>query len=236
MFCANCGAQVEDGTTFCPSCGMKLSKTTDASKKTPIGASYFDGGLFQLLGYRILGGLVTILTLGLCLPWAFTMIYSWEAKHTVINGERLHFDGIAIGLFGNWIKWLLLTIITFGIYGFWVEIKLRKWRVEHTHTASGAAVSCFDGGLLQLIGYRILGVLVTCLTLGICLPWAFTMIYNWEAKHTVIDGYRVSFDGSAVGLFGNWIKWLLLSIITFGIYSFWVEIKLMKWKVSHMSF
>ena len=28
--------------------------------------SYFDGGLFQLIGYRLLGMLVTILTLGIC--------------------------------------------------------------------------------------------------------------------------------------------------------------------------
>ena len=151
------------------------------------------------------------------------------------NGERLYFDGTAVGLFGNWIKWFLLTIITFGIYGFWVGIKLRKWKIAHTHTASGAE-SFFDGGLLQLIGYQILGVLVTALTLGICLPWAYTMIYNWEIKHTVINGYRLHFDGTAIGLFGNWIKWFLLTIITLGIYGFWVSIKLKKWKVKHTSF
>ena len=46
--------------------------------------SYFDGGLFQLIGYRILSFLVTVLTLGICLPWACTMIYNWKTKHTVI--------------------------------------------------------------------------------------------------------------------------------------------------------
>ena len=199
--------------------------------------SYFDGGLLQLIGYHILGILITVLTLGICLPWAYTMIYNWEAKHTVINGERLYFDGTAIGLFGQWIKWLLLTIITLGIYGFWVGIKLKKWKIAHTHTETGAgAVSFFDGGLLQLIGYHILGALVTVVTLGICLPWAYTMVYNWEIKHTVINGYRLRFDGTAIGLFGNWIKWLLLTIITIGIYGFWVGIKLKKWKVKHTSF
>ena len=94
--------------------------------------SYFDGGLLQLIGYRIQGVLVTVLTLGICLPWAYTMVYSWEAKHTVINGERLHFEGTAIGLFGQWIKWFLLTIITLGIYAFWVDIKLKKWKTKHT--------------------------------------------------------------------------------------------------------
>ena len=97
--------------------------------------SYFDGGLFQLIGWRILGALVTIFTLGICYPWAFCMIYNWETKHTVINGKRLAFDGKAIQLFGLWIKWFLLCIITFGIYSFWVCISLKKWKTKHTHFA-----------------------------------------------------------------------------------------------------
>ncbi len=97
--------------------------------------SYFDGGLLQLIGWRLLGGIITTLTLGICFPWACCMIYDWEAKHTVINGKRLAFDGKATQLFGNWIKWLLLTIITLGIYSFWIGISLKKWRVKHTHFA-----------------------------------------------------------------------------------------------------
>ena len=95
--------------------------------------SYFDGGLFQLLGWKILGFIVTVITLGICFPWAFCMEYDWEIKHTVINGKRLYFDGTALQLFGNWIKWLLLSIITLGIYGFWVQISLKKWKTKHTH-------------------------------------------------------------------------------------------------------
>ena len=94
--------------------------------------SYFDGGLLSYLGYRILGIIVTVFTLGICLPWAFTMLYAWEAKHTVVNGHRLHFTGSAIGLWGHWWLWWFLTLITFGIYGFWVFIMLKKWRAKHT--------------------------------------------------------------------------------------------------------
>ncbi len=62
------------------------------------------------------------------------------------------------------------------------------------------------------------------------------MVYNWETKHMVVDGHRLSFDGKAIQLFGNWIIWLLLSIITFGIYSFWVGIAIRKWKTKHTHF
>jgi len=95
--------------------------------------SYFDGGLFQLLGWRILGFLVIVLTLGICTPWAVCMVENWKVKHTVIEGKRLAFDGRAVQLFGNWIKWILLIIITLGIYSFWVAIKMKKWVTKHTY-------------------------------------------------------------------------------------------------------
>ena len=103
------------------------------NKPTPELVSYFDGGLLGLIGWRILGSIITIFTFGICFPWAFCMIYRWEAKHTIINGQRHSFDGHAFQLFGNWIKWLLLCIITCGIYSFWLAIELKKWKTKHTH-------------------------------------------------------------------------------------------------------
>jgi uncharacterized membrane protein YjgN (DUF898 family) len=94
--------------------------------------SYFDGGLLQLIGWTLLGTLVTVCTAGICFPWALCMFYGWKINHTVVEGKRLHFTGKAVGLFGLWIKWFLLTIITAGIYGFWVGISLEKWKVKHT--------------------------------------------------------------------------------------------------------
>ena len=106
---------------------------TPQPEYVPAPESYFDGGLFQMIGWKILGALVTLITLGICLPWAYCMIYRWEAKHTVINGHRLYFDGKAAQLFGKWIVWLLLVIVTLGIYTFWLSVKLTKWKIKHTH-------------------------------------------------------------------------------------------------------
>ena len=97
--------------------------------------SYFDGGLLQLIGWMLLGGLLTVCTLGICYPFALCMVYGWETKHTVINGHRLAFDCNRLQLWGKWIIWLLLCIITLGIYSFWVGIALRKWKTSHTHFA-----------------------------------------------------------------------------------------------------
>jgi len=98
--------------------------------------SRFDGGLLQYIGWSILGFLVTVVTLGICFPWAICMMYGWQTNHTIIEGRRLKFNGKAIGLFGTWIKCLLLTIVTIGIYGFWVPITLEKWKVKNTSFAN----------------------------------------------------------------------------------------------------
>ena len=94
--------------------------------------SYFDGGLLQLVGWKLLGGIITIVTFGIAAPWAICMIYGWETKHTVVEGKRLGFNGTGAQLFGSWIKWLILTIITFGIYSFWVQVAVKKWKTKHT--------------------------------------------------------------------------------------------------------
>ena len=108
--------------------GLMIGKNMEFAKRLLLS----DGGLLQLIGWKLLGALITLCTFGICYPWAFCMVYSWEAKHTVINGKRLQFNGTAVGLFGNWIKWLLLTFITCGIYSFWLVIALKKWKIKHT--------------------------------------------------------------------------------------------------------
>lgn len=102
---------------------------------TPNSISYFDGKLHQLIGWRILGWIITFISFGLLFPWATCMVYAWETSHTVIDGRRLRFDGNGGELFLNWIKWFLLTLLTLGIYGFWLEIKVRQWKAKHTHFA-----------------------------------------------------------------------------------------------------
>lgn len=106
---------------------------TNTAPAQAVPESYFDGGLLQLIEWRILGFFITIFTLGICFPWALCKVHNWQIKHTVIDGRRLYFDGKAIQLFGLWIKWLLLCIITVGIYSLWVGISLKKWLTKHTH-------------------------------------------------------------------------------------------------------
>lgn len=93
--------------------------------------------------------------------------------------------------------------------------------------------SRFHGTTLQLIGWRLLGILLSVLTLGIGAPWAHCMIYRWEISHSSVDGQRLSFDGKGHQLLGKYLLWGLLTVITLGIYVIWIPVRMHKWKASH---
>ena len=101
------------------------------SRRHDVPAFFFDGGAATYVGTGLLAFLVTVVTLGIALPFAIVLRQRWVAKHTYIEGRRLMFTGSGMGLFGNWVKWWLLTLVTLGVYSFWVIPRLTKWKVEH---------------------------------------------------------------------------------------------------------
>lgn len=70
--------------------------------------------------------------------------------------------------------------------------------------------SHFDGPLLQLIGYRLLFLLITTATFGLGYPWAQCMMWRWEADHTSIETRRLQFTGTGSEFFKPWI--ILVSV------------------------
>ncbi|MCU1437957.1 MAG: hypothetical protein JWP66_1044 [Naasia sp.] len=92
----------------------------------------FDGGASTYIGTALLALLITVVTLGICYPFALVLRERWRAKHSFIDGQQMAFNGSGFGLFGLWIKWFLLIIITLGIYSLWVGPRIARWKWEHT--------------------------------------------------------------------------------------------------------
>jgi len=101
----------------------------------------FDGGAATYVGTALLGLLITVLTVGICYPFALVLNQRWRAKHSYIDGRRLEFTGSATGLFGNWLKWLFLCVITLGIYAFWLGPRIAAWKWKHTDFAANNSLS-----------------------------------------------------------------------------------------------
>lgn len=100
---------------------------------TPVApVSVFDGNTWQLIGWQLLGVLLSFVTLGIGTPWAICMVMRWEIAHTVVEGKRLRFDGKGHQLLGKILLWSLLTFVTIGIFAFCIPVAMNKWRVKHT--------------------------------------------------------------------------------------------------------
>lgn len=201
--------------------------------KPPKTDSYFDGGLLELIGWRILAFLVIGITFGIATPWAKCMLYSYQFKHTVYNGKRLKFEGTGGDLFVNTFKWVFFTIITLGIYLIFVPVKKTKWVISNLHYEDEQFIrgeSFFDGKTIQLIGVNLLSGLLNLVSFGLLYPFTVCFKLRWINKHTVINKKKLVFTGKAINLFGKYILWTFLTIITFGIYGFWLSIKMLKWQ------
>lgn len=125
--------------------------------------SYFDGNMFQLLGWNLLCGLITVFTLGFGAPWAIVLKIRWETKHTVINGKRLYFNGTAPQLFGKLILWCLLEFAVLAILP-----------IIAAATSSRYAVGS------NLIFSFVVDIIVAVFTM----PAFSVYIKKWETKHT----------------------------------------------------
>lgn len=132
----------------------------------PTTESYFDGKTIQLIGWRLLGLLLTGITLGIGAPWAYCMILRWEAKHTVVNGKRLCFTGRGLQLLGKFLLWGLLAVITLGIYVIFIPVRMYKWRISHTRFAEEADLAPTESNSTGLIIGIICGVVLFLLMAG----------------------------------------------------------------------
>ena len=121
---------------------------------TPTPTSTFNGSTLQLIGWRLLGFLLSIVTLGIGAPWAHCMIYRWEISHSSIDGQRLAFDGKGHQLLGKYLLWGLLTVITLGIYAIWIPVQMHRWKAGHTRFAAPGETQ------KSLPGLMILGIIL----------------------------------------------------------------------------
>jgi hypothetical protein len=93
--------------------------------------------------------------------------------------------------------------------------------------------SFYDGNTFIMFLLRLLGFILFFVTLTISYPWTMCMIYRYQTKHTVVNGYRLKFDGKGSQLLGRYLLWLLLTILTVGIFLIFLTNKIRIWKAKH---
>ena len=187
-------------------------------------ASYFDGGLLQLIGWKILGNILTVMSFGIAYPWAVCFIKKWEAKHTVINSRRLIFTGTGGGLFVKYIIWWLLSIVTLGIYLFFLPIKMEKWIASHTYDVPLEIVEHVEK-LKDEVNYA------ATKHDAAEAERLSKELQEYQASHDIFgESY---FDGKLLQLIGWNILAFFMNVFTLGIAVPFSMCLMMKWKMKH---
>lgn len=187
-------------------------------------ASYFDGGLLQLIGWKILGNILTVMSFGIAYPWAVCFIKKWEAKHTVINFRRLIFTGTGGGLFVKYIIWWLLSIVTLGIYLFFLPIKMEKWIASHTYDVPLEIVEHVEK-LKDEVNYA------ATKHDAAEAERLSKELQEYQASHDIFgESY---FDGKLLQLIGWNILTFVMNVFTLGIAVPFSMCLMMKWKMKH---
>ena len=187
-------------------------------------ASYFDGGLLQLIGWKILGNILTVMSFGIAYPWAVCFIKKWEAKHTVINSRRLIFTGTGGGLFVKYIIWWLLSIVTLGIYLFFLPIKMEKWIASQTYDVPLEIVEHVEK-LKDEVNYA------ATKHDAAEAERLSKELQEYQASHDIFgESY---FDGKLLQLIGWNILAFFMNVFTLGIAVPFSMCLMMKWKMKH---
>ena len=206
----------------------------------------FDGQGGQLFVTFLVGYLLTLVTIGIYMPWFICKLTKFFSDNTTIatsDGTTYNprFEGSGGDLFVTFLVGYLLTCITFGIYAPWFMCKLNKWFAERTKlTSNGMETGSMDftgqgGALLKTF---IVGYLLTIITFGIYMAWFQVKLLKFNA-----DNYKLNVNGQRFGmrftgeggeLFVIFLVGYLLTIVTLGIYMFWWMAKLIKWQLSNL--
>jgi uncharacterized membrane protein YjgN (DUF898 family) len=206
----------------------------------------FDGQGGQLFVTFLVGYLLSIITIGIYMPWFICKLTKFYLDNTTVTTSdgsvyNPRFQGGGGDLFVTFLVGYLLTMVTIGIYAPWFMCKLNKWFAERTKLVSnGQEVGGLDftgeGG--NLLVTFIVGYLLTIITLGIYMAWFQVKLIKFNADSTKINinGQRfgLRFTGEGGELFVIILVGYLLSIVTLGIYMFWMFAKLIKWQLSNL--
>jgi len=168
--CLNGSARAEDGTVY------RLR---------------FLGSGKDLLIKLVVGYVLSLITLGLYMPWFVCSLQKYFHQRTeILSGATrvgtMDFVGTGGALILTWFVGLLLTIMTLGIYIFWFQVKLFKFFAQNTrYTVEGEVhAGDFTGTGKQLFVKLVVGYLLTLFTFGIYGAWFMTSLFKWQIENT----------------------------------------------------
>lgn len=170
FFADNSQGRAEDGTVF----RLQLNVT---------------GG--QLFGTVFVGGLLTLITLGIYMPWFICKLQRIFAENTKILANNFEmgstsFHGAGGELFGKMFVGAILSVLTLGIYGAWFQVNMVKFFMGNTQVVVDRKPfwGNFTGTGGQLFVKMLIGFIGSMVTLGIYSAWFMADLLDWGCTNS----------------------------------------------------
>ena len=147
----------------------------------------FTGKGGELFVTFLVGYLLTLITLGIYMPWFMCKLRKVLYTRTaILENEQpvgnLDFEGTGGQLFVTALVAGLLTVITLYIYLPWAQVKMTKFWVENTriHYQGRVFAGAFHGTGGEYFVTFLVGYLLTLVTLGIYMPWFLIKLWKFD--------------------------------------------------------
>jgi uncharacterized membrane protein YjgN (DUF898 family) len=203
---------------------------------------------------------LTLITLGIYLPWAKTERRTFLWQNIEIAGHRLRYHGTGRELFFGYLKLVLAYVVFIGVpigtkrvfgdsAGNAVQIGMvfliiplvpfaiwgsRRYLLSRT-SWRGVPFRLTDG-FAEFAKAFFLGTLLTIVTLGFYSPVFANRLYRISMNHTGVGTKLFEYRGDDMAVFKIGFKGILLTLVTFGIYSFWYNAAIARYRAEHTWF
>lgn len=202
----------------------------------------------ELFKRGLVGYLLSIITLGIYLPWFIVDLVKFHQSHTTAvrsDGRVFKLNSALTGgeLFKTFLVNYLLTMVTFGIYAPWMmcnvqRVVLGATTIRENDRVVGTVAYTGQGG--ELFKTFLVGYLLTMITLGIYGFWFQVKLIAFFQRGTEITVDGLTYAGNYDATGGESLKinllGYLLTTLTFGIYLFWYLADLLRFQLAHTSF
>ncbi|MBC7456704.1 MAG: DUF898 family protein [Bdellovibrionaceae bacterium] len=201
---------------------------------------------------------LTILTFGFYSPWARTNTRRFYWSNTAFKGDRFAYTGTGKELFVGWLRLLVflfpativinlgslilpeayqplmsLLVLPIYIYVFalatYSGLRYRALRTLWRQIRFDVVRDKAQAREFNLLYFK--GVVLSCLTLGIYVPFFTINKHKFLMNRTNYGGIKFSFDGDGTEYLLLCFKGLFLSILTLGMYLPWYFVNRMQYRM-----
>lgn len=244
-----------------------MTDLTPAASPPPPAAAWPDVHAFAFVGSGaaffalvVKNMLLTLLTLGVYLPWAKTARRQYLWQNIEIAGHRLRYHGTGKELFIGYAKVVAAYLVFVGVpvlvgavfgktvagilqvglflallglipFAIWGSRRYLLSRTSWRGVRFGLAPDAKPFARVFLLGY-----LYTVLSLGLYAPIWTNRMHALLTNGTSLGTKAFVYRGEDSAVFKLALKSLLLIVFTFGIYFFWYQAKLVRYQTSNTFF